>query len=200
MPGASGWESRHARPPGRRTAAGFGIPPGVRFLAVAALVASLALAGCGYSIVRYAGGLGDVRTVAVKTPRNDSYEPGLGRMVADAIRREFLARGAVRVVESPGAADLVLEGRVLPIVADADAFTSTGRALEHHVAVQLELSAVRRDGSSVALSARELRESERYRASADAEAERKNRIEALRRACQLLAGRVYDALHLALAP
>ena len=167
---------------------------------IALLLVLLASPGCGYRLVRYAGGLGDVRSVAVATPENASYEAGVELVVADALRREILQRGAARLVEDREGADLVLSGRVLPIERSAESFSSVGLALEYEVTLALDLQAVRSDGRSVPLEARALRETERYLASADAEALRKNRREALRRASQVLAGRVVDALYASLAP
>ena len=160
----------------------------------------LLLTACGYSLVRYSGALGDLRTVAIETPANDSVEAGVEFLVADALRREFLQRGAVRLVENPAAADLALHGRVLPLYSRGRSLTSTARALEYEVTLALAIEATRSDGSDVPLDARMQRETERYLASADAEALRKNREEALRRAAQILAGRIYDALYATLLP
>ena len=171
----------------------------MRGLAASAALVTLCLS-CGYGVVRYSGGLGDVRSVAVDTPENASYEAGVEFIVADALRSEFLRRRAVDLVEDPSQADLVLEGRVLPIRAVARSFSSVVLSLEYELTLELDLHAVRRDGSEVALDARVLRESERYLASADPEVLRKNREEAVRRVAQLLAERVYDALYLSLVP
>jgi RNase P/RNase MRP subunit p29 len=157
-------------------------------------------AGCGYSLVRYQGGLGEVHSVAVDTPSNDSSEPGLGLMVADALRSEFLRRQAARVVEDPARADLVLGGRVLPFRARGLAYSSVALVLEYEVTLEVELRATRPDGSVVPIDGRALRETERYLASADVEALRKNRQEALRRAASVVAGRVVDALQETLTP
>ena len=152
-------------------------------------------AGCGYAFVRYDGGLGEVRSVAVNTPRNDSYEPGVEFVVADALRREFLRRHGVRLVEDPVGADLVISGRVLPIRASSRSFSSVILALEYELTLALELHATKADGSELVIDPRATSETERYLASADVEALRKNRQEALRQAAALLAGRVYDALY-----
>jgi hypothetical protein len=164
------------------------------------VLAPLLALGCGYSLVRYGGGLGPVHSVAVRTPRNDSREPGVEYVVADALRREILRRGAPQLVEDPAAADLVLSGRVLPLEAQARAFSSVVLALEYELTLRVELHATRADGSAVDVDSRALNETERYLASADVEAQRKNRDEALRRAASVVASRVYDALAVKLAP
>lgn len=172
----------------------------MRCVARLGVLGLLALTACGYTLVRTSGSLGDVHSVAVETPENDSSEAGAELLVADALRREFLQRGALRLVENPAAADLVLGGRITSVAAHGQSFTSTVRALEYEVTLALDLEATRGDGSSLPLGERSLRESERYLSSADAEALRKNREEALRRVAQVLAGRVYDALYTSLVP
>ena len=81
-------------------------------------------------LVMFAGAAGCVRLPArglcapggrcaqrwrLPTLRNDSYEPGVELLVADALRREFLRRGAFQLTDDPAAADLVVSGSVLPI-------------------------------------------------------------------------------------
>jgi len=146
-------------------------------------------------VVRYGGSLGDVRTVAVDTPQNDSLEPGLEYIVADALRREFLRRDAVDVVEDPSRADLVLEGRVKALNARGETFSSVVLALEFQLTLELDLRARRADGTLVPMDVHSLRETERYLASADVEVQRKNRVEAIRRVSAVVAERVYDSLY-----
>lgn len=167
--------------------------------AVVVIVAIAPLVACGYQVVRYGGGLGEVRSVAIRTFANDSYEAGVEYTVAEALRREFLRRRGVRLIEDPGAADLVLSGRVEGVSVSGRSFSSVLLALEFQLTLDLELEATLRDGSPVPLDERSLRESERFLASADVEAQRKNREEAVRRVAGVLAGRVYDGLAEALA-
>lgn len=173
--------------------------PAVRRAASLLLLLALA-AGCGYRLVRYEGALGDARRIAIHNLENDSFEPGVGSLVAGALHREFLRRGALRVVDDPEAADLVLTGRVASLQTTRRSFSSIEFALEYEVRMVLDLSVRRRDGTRVKLGGRSLRESELYLTSADLEVERKNREEALRRLATLLAGRVHDALYERIAP
>jgi len=158
-------------------------------------LALLAVAhGCGYTLVRSDGSLGDVRSVAIPTPRNDSWEPGAEYVVAEALRREFLRRKGVRLVEDPSSADLVLRGRVSRVGTSTASVDSVVLALEYEITLELELEARRSGGAEVPIDVDILRQSERYLASADAEVTRKNRQEALRQVASVLAGRVYLAL------
>lgn len=164
------------------------------------LAVFLAAPGCGYHFVRYQGGMDGVHSVAIRTLRNESYEPGVEFVVSDALRREFLRRGAAELTEDPEGADLVVSGAVDQVSVDGRSFDSVVLATEFQLTLGLDLDVVRRDGSPVPLDPRALRETERYFASADVEATRKNRSEAVRRLATLLAGRVHDAVDEALAP
>jgi hypothetical protein len=150
--------------------------------------------GCGYAWVGYDAGFGDIRTVAIRTPANDSFEPGVEFVVADALRREFLRRGAVRVVDDPASADLVVDGRIAALKSGGRSFSSVIFTMEYELVMVLDLKAVRADGTPLAIGERSLEDSEYYLASADVEATRKNREEAVRRVAQVLAQRVHDSL------
>jgi len=150
--------------------------------------------GCGYALVRTGGSLGGVHSVAIPTLRNDSWEPGAEYVVAEALRQEFLRRKAVRLVEDPSRADLVLRGRVSRVGTRTASVDSIVLALEYEITLELDLAAERSGGGEVPLDVASLRESERYLASADAEVTRKNRQEALRQVASVLAARVYVAL------
>ena len=164
------------------------------------VLVSLSLSGCGYSFVRYGSGLGDVRRVAIRGLSNDSFEPGVETLVSEALAREFLRRGALRLVDTPETADLVIGGAVKSIEVRRRSFSSILFALEYEVRMELALTLARRDGTPVAIDANALAESERYLASSDLEVTRTNRQEALRRLAGVLAGRVHDALYERIAP
>ena len=166
----------------------------VRGLAAILPVLLAASLGCGYTLVGYDAGLGDFGTVAIQTPANDSFEPGVEYLVADALRREFLRRGAVRVVDDPGAADLVLGGSVRDVRTSGRSFSSVIFTVEYELELTLDLEARRSDGTPLPIGPRSLREAEYYLASADVEATRKNRSEAIRRLTKVLAQRVHESL------
>jgi uncharacterized protein YaiI (UPF0178 family) len=176
------------------------VPRRAPLAALVVACSALLASGCGYSLVRYRGSLGDVRRVAITSLVNDSYDPGLDLVVTDALVREFARRGALVVVDDPDQADLVIGGRVLPLHTSGRSFTSVLLALEYQVTLSLDLQVKRRDGSLVKIDPTAESESELFLASADLEATRKNRDEALRRVSALLAGRVHDALFERLMP
>ncbi len=164
---------------------------------VASLLCVLVTAGCGYRLLRQAGGR-DV-TVSVVALGNDSAEPGVELTVTRALRQEFLRRAAPRLVSDPARADWVIRGRVLPLTTRANSFDTVSLALEYRVEVTLKLEVSDAEGRPMRIDPTVLKESELYLASADAEAARKNRDEALRRIADVLAGRIRDAIGLQLA-
>lgn len=175
-------------------------------LAVAFLAIQLVLtSGCGYRSVLAASaptsgkGASDHRPrirVAVLTLRNDSPEPWLDRLVADAMRREFGARGRVDFVNDPNAADFVLRGRIGPLEERSRSFSRFVAAVEYGVTLQLDLEVLLRGGDVIRLDSAMLSESDVFLASADIEVTRSNRLEVLRRLSDLLASRVADSIEL----
>jgi hypothetical protein len=164
------------------------------------LAMAAGLSACGYQVVHYAEALGDVRTVAIQGLSNETLEPGIDSVVSDALAREFLRRGALRLVGDPERADLVISGSVARLGVARKSFSSISLALEYELTLVLELHATRRDGTRVPIDGAALSESERYVASADVEVERTHREEAIRRLAGLLAGRIHDALFERVAP
>jgi hypothetical protein len=157
-----------------------------------ALVFSILLvfAGCGYHLA--AGDLRKVGSVAIVTPKNEAGEPGLDRMMGDALRRELLRRSGSRYAENPATADVVVSGRVLSVETSARSLSSVVLVLEYETNVVVELEAAR--GEKMVVAATRLQETERHLASADVEAQRKNRDEAVRRVTSVLAARFMDLL------
>jgi outer membrane lipopolysaccharide assembly protein LptE/RlpB len=154
----------------------------------------LLLAGCGYHLAGSGLDRGGVAKIAIETPRNDSLQPGMEFFVADALRREALRRGGARLTDDVAAADLVVSGRVVDLVTRPRTFSSVVLALENEVTLDLEFTARRRGAEAPVFDALRFSESERYLTSADNQAERKNRKEALRRVAQVLAARALDAV------
>ena len=164
---------------------------------IAICLAAMLLAGCGYRVLRY----GSERswTVAIVTLENDSVEPGIELTVTRALRQEFLRQGGPPLVSDPSQADFVIRGRVLPLETRSDSFSTVSLAVEYRVRMTLSLEVRTPGGEAVDVDREALTGMELYLASADLEAGRKNRREALRRIADVLAARVHDALGLHVA-
>jgi hypothetical protein len=158
-------------------------------------IVAVAGSGCGYQLLHYDEPIATVGSVAIQTFVNESYEPGVEFVVADALRREFLRRGAVVLVDEAIDADLVVSGVVEPIVTRTRSFSSIALALEWEVTLRLAVDAEWPDGTTTRLDEGSTRATERYLASADIEATRKNREEAIRTLASGLASHVHDRLY-----
>ena len=154
------------------------------------LTIALLVSGCGYHLA--AGDLREVGTIAIVTPRNEAGEPGLDRIVADALRRELLRRSGARIAEDPEKADVVVRGKIVNVQTAARSLSSVVLVLEYETQVTLELDAKR--GDQVVVAPTRFEDSERHLASGDVEAQRKNREEALRRIATMIAARFMDRL------
>jgi hypothetical protein len=157
--------------------------------------AHVAGSGCGYALIDYREPPSGLESVSIRTFRNDSYEPGVEFVVADALRREFLRRGVVALTDDASEADLVISGTVEPVQTRTRSFSSVALALEWEITLRLSVHTVRPDGSIISIDDGSMRDTERYLASADIEATRKNRDEALRRMAAVLAARVHDMVY-----
>lgn len=134
--------------------------------------------------------------LAVSALRNDSPEPWLDRILGDALRREMEARGTVRLVNDPADAELVLRGRIQPLITQSLSFSSFVAAIEYTVTMQVDFEVLRASGDVIRLDPTMLTEAEPYLASADVEVTRTHRLEALRHLSDVLASRVADSLEL----
>jgi hypothetical protein len=172
-----------------------GASAGIRLWLGVLAISLFAASGCGYKLIDYSERLDGLGSVQIQIFRNDSYEPGIELVVADAMRREFLRRGVVRLVGDPAAADLVLSGRVERVRTRTRSFSSVVFALEWEVTLGLEVQFERPDGTLILIDEGAMQDTERYLASADVEATRKNRDEALRRMAEVLATRLHDLLY-----
>ena len=141
---------------------------------------------------------GEPPRVSIVTMRNESSEAGLELIFSEALRREVLSRGAMKLVRDPGEARFVVRGSMGPLVTQRRSFTGARLAREYQLTMKvdweiedLEHAGGLQDGVS---RPREISASEIYLASADAEAGLKNRHEALVYLSGSLARQVHDAI------
>jgi len=158
------------------------------------------LSACGYEMVRYDASSGargpaaGVQRVSVETFSNQTNEPGVELIVSEALRREFLRRGALELVNDPEQADLLVSGLVADLQSYSRSLSTVVMALEYELTLVLEVRVQTREGERIALDSAALRASDLYLASADVEAARKNRREVLHRVSGVLARRLHESL------
>ncbi|MCD5401689.1 LPS assembly lipoprotein LptE [candidate division NPL-UPA2 bacterium] len=95
------------------------------------------LAGCGYSprllLER------DLRTIALESLENQTFEHDLGVLVTEAVRDEFIFDGTLRVVEE-AQADLLLSGVITNYILETLSYDRDGRAESYRLRVRTKLT------------------------------------------------------------
>jgi hypothetical protein len=157
----------------------------------------VAVQACGYRFVDEQGLFGPDATVLVRMFENRSNEPGLERLLADAMNEEFLRRGALRPVRSVGANGLEIGGTIVDVAVSPSAYSSVELALEDVLSLSVEVSVERRAAGASAAPlwiAERMSRTERFSASADPNVYESNKEQALRRLAAALASQIHDEI------
>lgn len=94
-------------------------------------------AGCGYGPRPLLGS--DLRTIALEGLENKTYEHGLGVLVTESLRDEFIFEGTLKVV-GKAQADLWLSGAVIYYTFEALSYGRDGRAESHRLRIGTKLT------------------------------------------------------------
>ena len=170
---------------------------GTRARVLATLAAAAALSACGYRPIGGRGFFGpDVKTIEVVAFENQSREPGLPHLIAQAMSEEFARRGWLDPkpegeIASP---DLIMRGVVHSALVHSSSFSKGGFVLESTIDVDVDVSVQRAATGQVLLQHPAMREHEVFLASADPQVYQSNKEQALRRMSSALAERVQDEL------
>jgi len=164
---------------------------------LARIACSALLLGCGYHLLDARGPFGpEIGRIEIRPLENHSNQPGLERLISDALVEEIDRRGSFRPVYGlePGQPGLVLRGAVRDFELAPVAFSSAGLALEHEIGRLVGLDLVRSDTGAAVWNDRHFKLTERFLGSADVGVHESNQEDALLRMATELAGRVHDAL------
>jgi hypothetical protein len=138
--------------------------------------------GCGY---RFAGeGFGppsEIRSIAVPTFNNETYEAGIETIVTNALLRELIKDRRLKVV-GQDEADAIMEGTVTSFTTSSVAYDPTGVVLEYRTWVTLDVMVKRNRKGEMLWSERGLLESDVYRVSSEVlltEAEKERAIQTI---------------------
>jgi hypothetical protein len=102
-----------------------------RIVVIAAAIAAIASAGCGYHVAGRASRLpSDWSSIAIPAFKNDTTRYRLEQRLTEAVIREFIERTKYRVVQNAEGADGVLHGEVLSIETSPVIFNSTTGEVE----------------------------------------------------------------------
>ncbi len=104
---------------------------------MALVLALSSAAGCGYSLVGTASSqiLKGARTISISIFRDETNEPNLGFIMAEATRNRFVNDGRLRVVDSERA-DIVLDGVVREYRLDPIGFSRKDQVQRYRVFVK----------------------------------------------------------------
>ncbi|MFI5316390.1 MAG: LPS assembly lipoprotein LptE [Myxococcota bacterium] len=157
---------------------------------------ALALSACGYHPLGGRGFFGEnVRSIELVAFQNDTREPGLEQLIAEALNEEFARRGWLDPkLEGQGAPDLVMRGVLHTVMVHSSSYSSRALALEESIEVTLDVSVRRTESNEVVWQHPDMHEREVFLSSADPQVYASNKEQALRRLSSAIAERVHDEL------
>ena len=134
-----------------------------------ALIACLALGGCGYHLAGKADLVPkSVHTIAIPAFTNATTRYRLTERMPGALSREFLTRSRYRIVADPNDADAVLTGSILNFVSYPTVFDpATGRASGVQLVVFLRVKLTEKTTGKVIYERPSMEVRERYEIAVD---------------------------------
>ncbi len=162
-----------------------------------AVLASVALSACGYHALNGANVLGPgVHSIELVSFENETREPGLENLVAEAMNEEFARRGWLKpeLEGQSGNPDLVMRGAIHTATMHSSSYSASALALEEGVEVTLDVSVHRADTGELVWQHPDLHVRDVFLSSADPQVFVSNKEQALRRMSSEIAERVHDEL------
>lgn len=159
-------------------------------------VAWAPLAGCGYHVSGHADLLPkSVKTIAVPAFANNTTRFRLSDRLAQSVTREFISRTRYSVVHDMNAADAILRGSVLNLLAFPATFdTATGRAAGVQISVYVQIQLQERSTGKMLYTNPSMEVRERYEISIDPLAYFEESEVALDRLSKQVAGSIVSAI------
>lgn len=150
--------------------------------------------GCGYRLD--GEGLGpplEIRSIAIPTFINATYEAGIEITVTNALLRELIKDRRLKVV-GVDKADAVMEGTVTSFATFSASYDPAGFVLEYRTWVALDVILRRGKKGEILWSRRDLRETDVYRVSPGVLFTEVEKERAIQRIAEQLARRIRRAL------
>ena len=146
-----------------------------------ALLAVLALNGCGYALVGHSNFLSsNIHTIQVPAFVNRTTRVELEQFVTQSVADEMVARGRLKLVTKPDDADIILKGSIDSFGIFPIAFNQQGFATQYQISITANISLVdHRNEDKVLWKNDQYRFSENYEVnvvSADASAQENRAI------------------------
>ena len=166
----------------------------ISFKSIAGLLALFFLSGCGYGFRGSVNNLPpDIQAVFIPVFVNETIEPGVEVVFANALVYEFNRSGILKVV-SESMAQAQLSGKIKSIAVDPVIYANQTQALERRVTVTLEVSFRRSDDQKVLWQNPSLSRNEVYRVTTDPNQTQRNKEEAIKKIAQDLSERIHNAI------
>lgn len=167
------------------------------FIVIIAGLAALVSSGCGY---RLAGGSSylppEIKTVAVPTFRNRTFEPTIEAVLVREVKREFLTQGRLEVLENPDSADLVVNGVVTNYGVRPLSYDQASVVIEYRLGVTVEVTLTKKGRAAPIWKDQVMETTADYFVTGDTAATRVARdtaaTEAARRLSEAIVGRVLE--------
>jgi len=114
----------------------------IRSACLLSLLAGLLLIpGCGYQFLGRASGLPpEIRKIAVPPFENNTFEPLLDERLTDAVKKGFMARPRLQVVNDTSEADAVFKGKITEFSLTPLSFDPQNEAAEYRVKILANFS------------------------------------------------------------
>ena len=135
----------------------------------------------------------DIKAVSIPVFLNESIEPGVEVIFANALIYEF-NRSQVLQVVSESEAQAQINGKIRSIAIDPVIYANLTQALERKVTISLEVTCRRSDNQKVLWQNQGLSRYEVYRVTTDPNQTQRNKEEAIKKIAQDLSERIHNSI------
>lgn len=161
---------------------------------MAALLALLVISGCGYGLRGTVNNLPpDIKAISIPVFINESIEPGVEVVFANALIYEFNRSQTLQVV-SESQAHAQINGKIISIAVDPVVYATLTQALERKVTIFLEITCRRLDNQKILWQNKSLSRYENYQVSTDPIQTQRNKEEAIKKIAQDLSERIHNGI------
>ena len=135
----------------------------------------------------------DIKSVSIPVFSNESIEPGVEVIFANALIYEFNRSRALQVV-SESESQAQVEGKIRTIAIDPVIYANLTQAVERKVTVTLEITFRRSDNQKILWQNQGLSRYEFYRVTTDPNQTQRNKEEAIKKIAQDLSERIHNSI------
>ena len=161
---------------------------------MAALLALLVFSGCGYGFRGTVNNLPpDIKAISIPVFVNESIEPGVEVIFANALIYEFGRSQTLQVV-SESEAQAQINGKIRSIAVDPVVYATLTQALERRVTIILEITCRRSDNQKILWQNQSLSRYEIFQVTTDPIQTQRNKDEAIKKIAQDLSERIHNAI------